>query len=514
MATRGVVAAGDAQTARAGTVALEAGGNAVDAVCAAAFASFVAELPLTGPAGAGLVLHGSAREGWWVHDFFARVPGRGGRPAELDFHPIVVDFGATTQTFHMGRGSAAVPGALPGLLGLHRAHGRLPLRAVLEPAQRLATEGWVLSEGIAYVLELLEPIYRRTPETWAMVARDGALPAPGTVSTSPGQAHLLEQLGRDPEQTLRAVAADLADRFGPGQGGLLSPVDLAGYAPTARRPLETRFAGRTVLTCPLPSAGGALIAYGLRIAEQEQLCRRRHGEHWPAMARLLGQVSKAHRSGDARHPAHLEHLLAEPLPPLAGPGEPTSRPEDPLGSTTHISVLDAEGGAAAITASNGEGCGHALPAWGIHVNNFLGEEDINPGGFHAGAPGSRMLTMMAPTVVLEDGVARRVLGSGGSNRIRSALLQTLLNELGFGLDPAAAIAADRLHVEGDRLWFEATGMSDADRRSLEAAWPGATSFSRPSMYFGGVHVAGLDRDERLFGVADARRAGAVAAVGE
>src|SRR5690606_1875869 len=139
----GAVAAGDRQTAEAGAQVLREGGSAVDAICAAAFAAFVVEPPLCSPAGAGALLFGDVHHGFHLLDFFACAPGLGLKapPARLDFHVVDVDFGPTVQQFHVGRGSVAVPGALPGLLEAHRRAGRLPLPEVLAPAIALARHG-------------------------------------------------------------------------------------------------------------------------------------------------------------------------------------------------------------------------------------------------------------------------------------------------------------------------------------------------------------------------------------
>jgi gamma-glutamyltranspeptidase/glutathione hydrolase len=188
------------------------------------------------------------------------------------------------------------------------------------------------------------------------------------------------------------------------------------------------------------------------------------------------------------------------------------RRENPLGATTHISVIDTEGTAAAMTTSNGEGCGHALPGLGIHVNNFLGEEDINPAGFHRLAPGTRMSTMMSPTLVLAGDRPCFALGSGGSNRIRSAILQALLNLLAYQRPLDEAVNAARLHVEGRKLWFENPGLGAGTADALQAAWPGATRFDTMSMFFGGVNCV-ADTNGHLHGAGDRRRGG-VAVVAE
>jgi gamma-glutamyltranspeptidase/glutathione hydrolase len=516
----GVVAAGDPQTARAGARVLRAGGNAIDAVVGAGFAACVCEAPLISPAGAGLLLHGGPGRGFEVLDFFARVPGLGGRPEALDFFAVEVDFGGVTQTFHVGRAAAAVPGLLRGLLAAHRTHGRLPLADVVAPARALAS-GYVVSTAIVGVMRLLEPIYALDPALRTLACnRDGARAEGGDRLANGGLGHLFESLARDARATVRAVEADVITAVGCARQGLLSTEDLAAYAPRRRAPIAVPFGDGTVIAPGAPSAGGGLVALGLRLAERSGLVAREVGDHWDHLARVVGAVSSARAAGyDRRYaePAFMDAFLTDAavdavwrdheaivLERIAG-----RRPaERGLGSTTHISVIDGSGGVASMTASNGEGCGRVLEAWGVHVNNFLGEEDINPQGFHADPAGAPMMTMMAPTVFVKDGAPVLALGSGGSNRLRSAVLQGLLNHLAFGDTLEAAVTRDRLHVEGDQLWFEAVQMAPEAARALERAWPAAERFDRRSMFFGGVHVAAR-RDGSYLGAGDPRRDGAV-----
>lgn len=516
MPISGVIAAGDPLTARAGAQVLRSGGNAIDAVSAAAFASFVCELPLAGPLGAGLLLHGSAERGWSVLDFFARAPGQGGRPAALDFFPVTIDFGATTQTFHVGRGAAAVPGTLRGLLLAHQRYGRLPLSEVVAPARALAKQGFELSASVAWVARLLRPIFCLTPSTLRLMAsEDGELGVPGVILENPGLGHLFEALSHDPRGALDAVEADLLAAFGPKAGGLLTSADLNRFAPVERSPLATPFAGHTVLTPPPPSAGGGLVALGLRLSERARVFDGRFGDrdHWARLARVIAAVGHVRRSEyDAAiaEPGYLDELLSEKG--LERAWQAFEVVEPTLGSTTHISVIDGDGGAASLTTSNGEGCGYALESWGIHVNNFLGEEDINPRGFHVLPAGATLPTMMTPTIALRDGAPALVLGSGGSNRIRSAVLQALVNCLGFRLPLEDAVRAGRLHAEGSRLWLEAHGLDAAAESALRRAFREVVRFDAPHMFFGGVHaVSCLDgragRPLEAFG--DPRRGGAV-----
>jgi len=179
-----------------------------------------------------------------------------------------------------------------------------------------------------------------------------------------------------------------------------------------------------------------------------------------------------------------------------------------LGSTTHVSVLDAAGWACAVTCSNGEGSGVVVPGTGVHLNNVLGEEDLSPQGFHTQPPGSRMPSMMAPTVVLQDGIARLVLGSAGSNRIRSALLQVIVNVVDRGMAAQEAVDAPRLHYAADGLYAE-PGIPAAE---LTATGLPLTPFRDRNLFFGGCQPVARDpATGELSGGADPRRGGGVAA---
>lgn len=520
-ARAGAVAAGDPQTAQAGAEALRAGGNAVDAVCAASFAAFVVEPPLCSPAGAGAVLFGDAHHGFHGLDFFACAPGLGlhAPPAdELDFHRVEVDFGPAVQQFHVGRGAAAVPGVLPGLLELHRRAGRLPLPEVVVPAVAFARDGYTLSPAVRFVTRILQPIVTLSPGVREIFGTEQGIVPAGTTLTNAPLADFLEQLAVDGEALLRGPFFDaLADGFGPARGGLITRRDLTAFHPRLVEPLQLNAGGHVVLTNPPPSSGGALICLGLRLAgdvlpdDERAFCGSRHVLEVAEVLRALSVARARGYDQQVRDPDASTRLFSrEALAQLRQIHAALGREHD-LGSTTHISVLDTEGEAASLTMSNGEGCGHALEQFGIHVNNFLGEEDINPGGFHRWTAGQRMTTMMAPTVVLRDGRPVLVLGSGGSNRIRSAILQVLISALAYERPLADAVQAPRLHVEGDRLWYEASGLAPEVEDALTQRFSDAIRFDTPNMFFGGVHAVGFDGDA-LAGAGDPRRGGAVCVV--
>src|SRR5438132_461644 len=183
-----------------------------------------------------------------------------------------------------------------------------------------------------------------------------------------------------------------------------------------------------------------------------------------------------------------------------------------LGSTTHLAALDADGACASVTCSNGSCSGVVVPGTGIHLNNMLGEEDLNPGGFHRHQPGRRIPSMMAPTVVLRDGQPEVALGSAGSNRIRSAILQTMLRVMDDGLPAQDAVDRPRVHWEG-RVVEAEPGIDEEALAALEReGWP-VQRFRERSLYFGGVQAVARDPETcELSGGGDPRRGGSAVLV--
>jgi gamma-glutamyltranspeptidase/glutathione hydrolase len=173
-----------------------------------------------------------------------------------------------------------------------------------------------------------------------------------------------------------------------------------------------------------------------------------------------------------------------------------------LGSTTQVSVIDARGMACSTTSTNGEGSGVVVPGTGIHLNNVMGEEDLNPVGFHKHPAGRRMPSMMSPSVILRDGRVELVVGSAGSNRIRSAILQTVVAAVDRGLGVEDAVNAPRLHFQDGVVYAEPgvdLGALDPEVETVR--------FGALNLFFGGVQAA-LLRDGVLSGAGDPRRGGA------
>jgi gamma-glutamyltranspeptidase/glutathione hydrolase len=505
---RGVVAAGHPVTAEAGADVLRAGGNAVDAAVACVLMSFVAESPLTGPgAGGFMVVHAQGES--HVLDFFVAAPGLGldGRepgalvPLDIRFSEDVV------QRFNVGPASCGAYGTTMGLTETLRRFGTASIGDLTAAPARAAREGVEVVPMQAFLFRVLEPILTSTPEARAIYAPEGNLLAEGETIRLPELGDLLERLGAEGCGFLyRGDVAHAVSDWVLERGGMLSREDLASYEVIEREPARVTYEGREVITNPPPSSGGILIADALGILE------RLERPHEPdVIAEVIASTNRARDeeflSGLATE-GFLEQFLAKhALDSVAT--EVRSR----LGNTTHVSVMDAEGACASVTCSNGSCSGVVVPGTGVHGNNMLGEQDLNPLGFHRHTPGSRVPSMMAPTVVLSDGRPEIAIGSAGSNRIRSAIIQTVLGVVDHGLAAQDAVSAPRLHVEEGQVDAE-PGVDDAALDRLEQAGWTVRRWSELNLFFGGVQaVARNPGTGRLTGGGDPRRGGVATVVG-
>jgi gamma-glutamyltranspeptidase/glutathione hydrolase len=506
---KGVVAAGHPVTAQAGVDALRAGGNAVDAAVACVLMSFVAESLLTGPGAGGFMLVHTAEGEDHLLDFFVSAPGHGldGRtPADLT--PIEVHFSEdAVQVFNVGPSSCGAYGTPVGLAEALSRFGTMPLSALTEGPAAAARDGVEVVPMQSLLFEVLEPIVRSTPECEAIYAPDDRILRTGDTIRLPELGDLLDRLGAEGPGFL--YEGELADRITGWvleRGGLLTSEDLRRYRVEERSPARVGFRGREVLTNPPPSSGGILIADALGILER--LDR-------PHDAAVVAEViASTNRARDAEFleglgsDGFLEEFLArEALDTVAT--EVRSR----LGNTTHISVMDGDGRCATVTCSNGSCSGVVVPGTGMHLNNMLGEQDLNPLGYHQHVPGTRVPSMMAPTVVLRDGRPELALGSAGSNRIRSAILQTIVGVVDHGRSAADAVVAPRVHVEGREADAE-PGVDEAALERLEERGWTVRRWEEQNLFFGGVQAVARNRETgEMSGGGDPRRGG-VAAMAE
>jgi gamma-glutamyltranspeptidase/glutathione hydrolase len=512
--TRGAIAAGNSQTAEAGIEMLRLGGNAFDAAVAAVLASCVIEATLTSLAGGGFLLAHTQHNENILFDFFTQTPGRKRDVKHVDFCPVGVDFGSVIQEFHVGLGAIAVPGTAKGLFHIHQRLGRLPLHVIVEPAIHYAKTGVLLGDFQSYCLSILKPILLRTAGSREIFAPNGTLLQSGETLTIPNLADTLSYLAEAGiEAFYEGEIAQQLIKDCQEKGGYLTLEDLKNYQVIERRPLKTSYRGNTLLTNPPPSSGGSLIAFTLSLLSQLDLSAVGFGttKHLKVLSNAMRLTNQARTDGyDANlyQPDVAQNFLSPDR--ISQYANQLTHITNKWGSTTHLSVIDAEGNAASVTSSNGEGSSYVIPGTGVMMNNMLGEADLHPSGFHQWQNNARISSMMAPTMMLKHHQPEIVLGSGGSNRIRTAILQVISNIIDFDMSVGDAVNSSRMHWENDVLNLE-PGFHGADFEKTSFPFNGElVSWENHNMFFGGVHTVMQHPDGTISGAGDRRRSGSVA----
>jgi len=400
-----------------------------------------------------------------------------------------------------------------GLEAAHKRYASLPWRRLIEPAIALARDGVELTRPQAYLHAILDLILRHTPEGRAIYGEHGRIAA-GEQVVMRDLADTLERIAEGGASELyggelgSAVVEHLSEH-----GGLITEEDLTGYRVIWRRPLRVPYEGREFVSNPPPSSGGILIGYGLSLLD------RLSANGGPGSARAIealievmreqsrarggGFVSGLQRGGlvrrlysDASIGAALARIERREATAHEQPGAP---------GTTHISVVDERGNAASLTASIGSGSGVIVPGTGIHMNNMLGEYDLNPPGSRA-RPGARLTSMMAPSLALDQERPRLVVGSAGSIRLRGAIMQIVVNVIHHGMPVEEAIAAPRVHVDNGHVHCEG-GCDPAELDRLESIGYELVRWRRQNLYFGGVSAVERREDGSLAAAGDPRRGG-------
>jgi gamma-glutamyltranspeptidase/glutathione hydrolase len=512
---KGVIAAGHEATANAGREILEAGGNAVDAAIASAFAGCVAEPLLTGLGAGGYMMVHDAKSGQnELFDFAVVVPGKNlskSRKANLEMTPIGVDFGGTIQVFHGGYASVGVPGFVAGLCAAHKKYGSIPLAELVRPAQKLAKQGVKITEKQNYLIEILFGIISITPAAKKLFTKNGERLKEGDIFSNPDLADSLEEIARTyGESVYKGRLADAIVNEMKKGGGLITADDLADYETAVRSPVKVDYRGYQIYTNPPPSSGGSLIAHSLKLLSEFNLKNMewhspQHIAHLLEVMLATNDIRKSYFDKSLHDEDVLEKLLASEV--IANTKSTVS---SRLGNTTHLSVIDSKGNAVSMTSTNGTSSGVVVPGTGIFLNNILGEEDLNPAGFHKHPAGHRMTSMMAPTIVTKNGEAVLSVGSAGSNRIRSAVLQVISAVLDFDMNIQEAIEAPRIHTEGAGSVVELeNGVSKEAAKILSQYGHQVNIWKEKNLFFGGAQAVSRNpQTGELKGAGDSRRGGA------
>ncbi len=522
MGPRVAVATPNSYGAQAGSRMGAEGGNAVDAAVAAMLVTCVTEPGIVSLAGGAFATVATADGAPPVTvDGYVEMPGRG-LPASAfgqGTRELVTEYGGHTA-MTVGHGSVATPGVLPALEETHRRYGVLPWAVVVEPAIEVSRAGFALGTASDYYFGYVrDTLFAHDPATRAALHdADGSPVGLGETMCIPDLADFLERVAREGASALMAgdVAAALAADMA-ANGGLLTPADLAAYAPVVRAatPVEIGPPGRVwrFATNPPPAIGGPVLAAMLMLLHDSPSAGW-DGADLAALVRVFRAIL-AHRSLEldvtddraAAGQALLDGVLA------SGQAWLGVAP-----STAHVSAVDTSGAACSVTASTGYGSGITVPGTGVWLNNCLGEHELNRSGLHSLPPGTRLASNMAPTVGRREDGATIAIGSPGADRITTAMAQVISSVANGDLGLEAAIARPRVHIrrtlEGaETLEHEA----DLDLTAADASglFPSEAELPRHahhalSMYFGGVAAAVHHADGTLSAAADPRRDGATA----
>lgn len=510
---KGAIAAGDELTAQAGYEILKSGGNAFDGAIAATLMSFVASSTITSMGGGGFMISCHHGKNISLLDFFTETPLQKRSANVIDFFPVMVDFGDKSQKFHVGKGTMATPGNLAGLFHIHKKYGTIPFIELATPAMEAAKKGVVLHKQTKYQADILEPILSLSDIGRQIYTNNDKIRGLGQSYKLPFFSDFLEYISKEgPREFYEGEISEKISKDSYDHGGHLTRDDFLNYKVIERKPLDFKYRDYQVLTNPPPNSGGPLINFTLSLLDQFRLDKAKWGsaDHLSLLSHAIEYTSMARQNIfiENRYSKEVMKMLFEEnfyqsiLQSL-------KKENRKSGNTTHVSIADEDDNFVSITTSVGEGCGYYIPGTHIMMNNMLGEEDLNPEGFHEWQPRKRLSSMMSPTLLLKNKQPIAALGSGGSNRIRSALVQAISNFVDFEMPPDESVNSPRIHWEDNHLDVEPGFDMDIIERLHLPQGARKILWSEKNMYFGGVHGIFKDKSNNLIPAGDRRRVGAI-----
>ena len=481
-ARHGIVVSVHALASRAGVEIMQAGGNAVDAAVATGFALAVVHSPAGNIGGGGFMLVRMADGKVHFLDYREKAPAAATRDMFLDAQGNVIE-GASEY----GYKAIGVPGSVAGMVYAEQKYGKLTLKQVMDPAIRLAREGYALSWREAH--DMHDKYLTQFAESRRIFQRDGNYYQPGETFRQPDLARTLERIAANPDDFYHgALARELATAMQKG-GGLITADDLAHYEVKEREPIRGTYRGYDVISAPPPSSGGTVLVESLNILEGYDLGklgdRSAKSIHFTTEAFRRAFFDRAEFLGDpdfARIPVaqlidkkygaawreSIDDAKASPSKDLRRPAifseleqYAATRPQPPGNHesqhTTHYSVVDADGNAVAVTTTINDWFGSRVTADGLGflLNDEMDDFTAKPGapnsdGLIQGAsnaigPGKRPLSSMTPTIVVHDGKTVLVLGSPGSSKIITTVANVLMGVVDYGMNIQEAVDAPRFH---------------------------------------------------------------------
>jgi gamma-glutamyltranspeptidase / glutathione hydrolase len=492
-ATHGMVVSQEATASAVGAEVLKAGGSAVDAAVATAFALAVTHPEAGNIGGGGFLVHRSSAGATIAYDF--RETGPTGAHPGMWLDDGEYNFGR----HHLSHMAVGVPGTVAGLYLAWQDAGKLPWKRLVEPAVQLAREGFVVSHGLAASLARALPRMQNYPASLAQFSRDGVPYLPGDRLVQADLADALQRIAdQGPAGFYRGRTAELIVAEMARGGGLITLDDLAGYEAKRREPIRGSYRGYEILSMPPPSSGGTTLVQMLNLLEAYDI-----GALGSGTTATLHRLTEAMRRGYADRARYLGDPDFNPDLPVArltskeyaseqregidlerASVSRLDQPALPLESpqTTHLSVVDAQRNAVALTYTLewGYGSGIVVPGGGFLLNNEMGDFNAGPGltndqgligtPANLAEPGKRMLSSMTPTILARDGELFMVTGTPGGRTIINTVLQTILNVVDHGMSAQAAVDAGRVHHQWlpDVLYYEQHGFSLDSLNGLRA----------------------------------------------
>jgi gamma-glutamyltranspeptidase/glutathione hydrolase len=543
-AQKGMVVSVHQEASQVGAEIMRQGGNAVDAAVATGFTLAVVHPAAGNIGGGGFMLLRKANGEVHFLDYRERAPKAASRDMYLDAQGNVIP-----KASLIGYKAIGVPGSVAGLLYAQEHWGKLPLRAVMAPAIRLAREGVLLTYDEAQSMHY--KVLAEFPDSKRIFQRDGKFYEQGEIFRQPELARTLERIAANPKANefyKGAMARELAAEIQRG-GGLITAEDLADYEVKERQPVRGTYRGYEIISAPPPSSGGITMLEALNILEGydlgkmgnrsadaihltteafrraffdraellgdpdfsripvAQLVDKKYAAGWRGSLDLM----RASDSKELRRPAGFGELDRQAALHGAYTGVESN-------NTTHYSVVDAEGNAVSVTTTLNDGFGSAVTAGklGFLLNDEMDDFTSKPGvpnGYgliqgeaNAIEPGKRPLSAMAPTIVLKDGKLFMVLGSPGGPRIITTVANILMGVVDYGLDIQQAVNAPRFHHQWqpDEIDMEKNGISPDTIKLLQGR---GHKIKEQNYWSDGECIAVDPKTGELLGAPDGRNGG-------
>jgi len=539
-AKHAVVASVDAIASKVGADVMKRGGNAVDAAVAVGLALAVTWPEAGNLGGGGFMLIRKDDGTTEAIDYREIAPLSATRDMYLDPMGNLIKDASL-----IGYQAVGVPGTVAGLALAHKRHGKLPWKELVEPARKLAAEGFVVSEYLSRSLRGKQTTERmkQFPESWRIFQRDGNPYEPGDTFAQPDLAKTLARIQADPNdfyrgETARRLVADIQ-----AHGGAVTAEDLKQYKPAIRTPLRGTYRGHEIITMPPPSSGGVALLEMLNMLEPYDL--KSMGWHSSQQVHAMVEVMRRAYADRAKFLGDTDFVKVpvagltsrafaeqrrKDIDPARASDSKAVGDADPLPyespQTTHFTIVDGDGTVVANTYTLNESYGAAVTAagTGILLNDEMDDFTSKPGvpnayGLIQGEanaiePRKKPLSSMTPTIVLRDGKAWFSVGSPGGSTIINTVLQVIVNVVDYGMNLQQAIDAPRFHHQwlADKIAYESFEFSRDTQDALEkmghvfAERPGA-----PPTYTGGglgdAHGVMIDADGTRLGASDPRRGG-------